>query len=220
MLLTMTSHVKETPTALERALSAQPEPPRPAPLDALHLARRLWLAGERLDMGALARELGVSRATLYTWVGSKERLLGEVLWSFAEDGLAQATSAAIGRGADYVVGVFERFVRLNAEFKPLRRFLAQDPELALRLLTSKHGPVQARMIAAARELLAEQVQAGELTPALDVDTLAYLIIRIAESFIYSDAITGQEPDVESAVAAVRLLLDVRGRDDRGKLRRR
>jgi hypothetical protein len=76
------------------------------------------------------------------------------------------------------------------------------------------------MIAAARELLAEQVQAGQLTPALDVDTLAYLIIRIAESFIYSDAITGQEPDVESAVAAVRLLLGVRDHDDRGKLRRR
>jgi AcrR family transcriptional regulator len=207
MLLTMSSDVKAAPTALERALRAQPGPPRPTPLDALRAGRRLWLAGARVDMGALAKELGVSRATLYTWVGSKERLIGEVLWSFAEDGLRQATDAASGSGADYVVDVFERFVRLNAEFAPLRRFLAQDPELALRVLTSKHGPVQARMIAAARQLLRAQVDAGELTPALDVDTLAYLIIRIAESFIYSDAITGQEPDVASAVTAVRVLLD-------------
>jgi AcrR family transcriptional regulator len=204
----MTSDVRDPVTALERALTA-PRPPRPTPLDALRLARRRWLTGERLDMGELAKELGVSRATLYTWVGSKERLLGEVLWSFAEDGLRQAIEGARGSGASYVVGVFERFVRLNAEFPPLRRFLAQDPELALRLLTSKHGPVQARMIAAARELLQAQVDAGELMPALEVDTLAYLIIRIAESFIYSDAITGQEPDVASAVAAVRLLLAAR-----------
>ena len=62
----------------------------PTPLDALELARRHWLAGERIDMGALARELGVSRATLYSWVGSKERLLGEVIWSFAEAGVRQA----------------------------------------------------------------------------------------------------------------------------------
>ena len=81
-------------TALERARATSP---RPTPLDALRLARRSWLAGERLDMGALAKELGVSRATLYSWVGSRERLIGEVIWSFAEEGLRQATEAAQGR---------------------------------------------------------------------------------------------------------------------------
>jgi tetracycline repressor-like protein len=95
---------------------------------------------------------------------------------------------------------------MNASFPPLHRFLEQEPELALRLLTSKHGPVQGRMIAAAKQLLEEQVEAGALTPALDVDTLAYLIIRVAESFIYSDVITGSEPDVEKAVEVVRVLL--------------
>jgi hypothetical protein len=139
-------------------------------------------------------------------VGSKERLLGEVLWSFAEDGLAQVTAAATGTGADYILDVFERFDRMNASFPPLRRFLEQEPELALRLLTSKHGPVQGRMIAAARDLLTEQVQAGALTPALDVDTLAYLMVRVAESFIYSDVITGSERDVDKAVEVVRVLL--------------
>jgi AcrR family transcriptional regulator len=198
--------VKSTQTPLERALDRSKDAPRATPLDALRRARQRWLAGERLDMGALAQDLGVSRATLYTWVGSKERLLGEVLWSFAEDGLAQATEAATGTGADYILDVFERFDRMNASFPPLHRFLEQEPELALRLLTSKHGPVQGRMIAAAKQLLDEQVEAGALTPALDVDTLAYLIIRVAESFIYSDVITGSEPDVEKAVEVVRVLL--------------
>jgi AcrR family transcriptional regulator len=198
--------VQKKPTALERALNGDGAVPRATPLDALRLARERWVAGERLDMGALAKELGVSRATLYSWVGSKERLIGEVLWSFAEEGLEQARAAASGSGAEYVLDVFERFDHLNVEFKPLRRFVEQEPELALRLLTSKHGPVQGRMIAAARELLAEQVEAGALELALDIDTLAYLMVRVAESFIYSDVIAGSEPDVDKAVEVARVLL--------------
>ena len=50
------------------------------------------------------------------------------------------------------------------------------------------------------------MQAGALTLALDIDTLSYLIIRVAESFIYSDVITGSEPDVDQAVEVVRILL--------------
>jgi AcrR family transcriptional regulator len=179
---------------------------RPTPLDALHLARRRWLASERLDMGELARELGVSRATLYTWVGSRERLIGEVLWSFAEGGLRQAREEATGSGADYVVDVFRRFIHLNAGFEPLRRFIERDSELALRVLTSKNSPVQGRMIAAARDLLEEQIEAGALTPGLDVETLAYTIIRVAESYLYSDVITGHEPDIDRAVEVVHVLL--------------
>ena len=194
-------------TALERALGDRP---RPTPLDALALARRRWLAGERLEMGSMARELGVSRATLYSWVGSRERLLGEVIWSFAETGVAQARAEAKGIGADYVLDVVARFVRLNAEFEPLRAFIAQDPELALRLLTSKHGPIQERMIAVARELLTEQVEAGELEVALDVDTLAYLMVRVSESFLYADLITGSDPDTDKGVEVVRLLLAAGG----------
>ena len=192
-------------TALERA-GARNGAPRPTPRDALKLARRRWLAGDRLDMGALARDLGVSRATLYSWVGSKERLIGEVLWSFAEDGLRQARADARGAGADWIVDVMERFIRMNAAFEPLLRFVAQDPELALRVLTSKNSPVQGRMIASARELLEEQVNAGALHPALDIDTLAYTMIRVAESFLYSDVIAGSEPDVGKAVDVVRLML--------------
>jgi AcrR family transcriptional regulator len=192
-------------TGLERALAAD----RPTPLDALELARRRWLAGERLDMGALARELGVSRATLYSWVGSKERLLGEVIWSFAENGVGQAREAATGTGADYIVDVVRRFTRLNATFEPLRTFIAADPQLALRLLTSKDGLVQERMIAIARELLTEQIEAGRLEPPLDVDTLAYLMVRVSESFLYSDLITGSEPDTDKGVEVVRLLLSAR-----------
>jgi AcrR family transcriptional regulator len=206
MLEGMTIPMDKPSTPLQRALSGDGAAFRATPLDALRLARRRWLAGERLDMVGLARELGISRATLYSWVGSKERLIGEVIWSFAEDGVRQAREAATGVGADYIVGVMERFVRLNATFEPLLRFIAEDPQLALRVLASKDGPVQGRMIAVARELLSEQAEAGALTPPLDIDTLAYLMVRVAESFLYSDVITGSEPDVDKAVEVVSVLL--------------
>jgi AcrR family transcriptional regulator len=157
-------------------------------------------------MQALAEELGVSRATLYLWVGSREKLIGEVLWSFADAGLRQARDGARGSGAAYVLDVFRRFIRANAAFAPLRKFIEQDPELALRVLTSKSSPVQGRMVDATRALLADQVEAGRLVPALPIDALAYTIIRVAESFLYSDLIAGSEPDVERAVQVVEVLL--------------
>jgi AcrR family transcriptional regulator len=192
-------------TSLERALDAR-QAPAPTPLDALQLARERWLEHGRLDMGALAGELGVSRATLHRWVGSRERLLGEVLWTFAEQAIRDARAQARGTGVTYLCDSIERYMRATLHSKHVRRFLEQDPELALRVITSKRGPVQRRSIEALQEQLVEQVQAGRLQPALDPQDLAYLIVRIVESYLFSDLITGGEPDVERAIDAIEVLL--------------
>src|ERR1700759_3697415 len=60
---------------------------RPTVDDALRAGRRKFLAPERLDMSALAEELGVNRVTLYRWVGSRAKLLVEAVWALAEQGL-------------------------------------------------------------------------------------------------------------------------------------
>ena len=67
--------------------------------------------------------------------------------------------------------------------------------------------MQRRSIAAMRSLLEEQVSAGRLEPALDLDSLAYLIVRIVESFLYSDVIAGSEPDIDAAADAIHVLLN-------------
>src|SRR4051812_12226684 len=74
---------RTAPTRLQRELANEAAPRRPTPLDAFLLARRKFLAAERIDMSALADELGVNRVTLYRWVGSREQLLVEVVWSLA-----------------------------------------------------------------------------------------------------------------------------------------
>lgn len=194
------------PTSLERALDA-PAPPAPAPLDALRLAREQWLQSGRLDMGRLVAELGVSRATLYRWVGTKERLLGEVLWTFAQEEIAAALAATrSGRGPSRVASVVERYMRAASAFAPLRRFVEQDPEYALRVLASKHSPMQRRSIAALRDLLEDEERRGALRPPFDLDDLAYVIVRIVESYLYNDVISGGEPDVGRAVTAIDALL--------------
>ncbi len=192
-------------TALERAIDKDGAPTA-TPLDALRLAREHWLESGRVDMGALAAQLGVSRATLYRWVGTKELLLGEVLWSFAEASLYETRAAARGTGPDYLVDAIERYMRAALEFEPLTRFIRQDPQFALRVLASKHSPMQRRSIAAMRNQLAEEAEAHGFRPALDLDDLAYVIVRVVESYLFSDVITGSEPDIGRAADAIDVLL--------------
>ena len=68
------------------------------PKDALELATATHLAGRRVDMGTLARELGVGRATLYRWFGSREELLEQMLLARARTFIALAREQAGGAG--------------------------------------------------------------------------------------------------------------------------
>jgi AcrR family transcriptional regulator len=194
------------PQATRRSVNSRA---RATPADALRLARKRWLAGERLDIGLLAKELGVARATLFRWVGSRELLLAEVLWSMCAPTLRQAVDATPGQGVARIAQVCETAVRQMMAFEPLRRFIADDADLALRLLTSKASPVQARAIAAVRELLEFERRRGSWQPPLAIDTLAYLMVRLGESFLYANVLSGQTVDVGDTGIAVQLLLSGR-----------
>src|SRR5688572_8054984 len=184
---------------------------RAAPADAFALARAKFMAGERLDMQQLAAELGVNRATLYRWVGSKELLLGEVISSLSLETLARARREVKGSGPKYVAAVVQRVLEGIRTFDPMQKFLARDPQYALRVLTSMESTVQLSGVQGIRDLLEEQVEKGALDTPADLGDLAYVIIRIGESFLYSDVIIGAEPDAAKAGQMVRLLLGDHGR---------
>ena len=193
-------------TRLARELAEGGAKAKATPLDAFKLARKKWLAGERIDIGALAKELGVGRATLFRWVGSRELLLGEIIWSIQQPFMEQARAEVKGRGPAYVAGVSERLMRAILEFTPLRRFIESDPEYALRILTSKSSTVQSRNVELQRAVLEEEVKRGHLDPPLPLDTLAYVIVRIGEAFVYSDVISGREPAIDQAADAILVML--------------
>ena len=165
------------------------------------------MAGERVDMQALSAELGVNRATLYRWVGTKELLIGEVISELVRDTVAAARRDVPGEGPEHVAAVVQRVLEQIHTFEPMRRFLERDPEYALRVLTSKESTVQRASIGAAREMLEDEVTRGTIATPLDLEDLAYVIIRIGESFLYSDLIIGSEPNVAKAGQVVRALLD-------------
>jgi len=121
--------------------------------DALRLARRKFLAAQRIDMTALASELGVNRVTLYRWVGSRDALMVEVLWSLAAPTLAGADAAVRARGGERIVQVITRFLDAVITNAGMRRWLADEGELAMRLLTRHDTGFQPRLIGAVHGLL-------------------------------------------------------------------
>src|SRR3954451_5193636 len=122
-------------TKLQRDLAGAPERRRPTPLDAFRLARRKFLAAERIDMSALAEELGGNRVTLYRWVGSREQLLVEVVWSLGQRTLEKVDRGVRATGAERVVRVVTRFLDDVISNAGMRRWLAGEGALAVGLLT-------------------------------------------------------------------------------------
>ena len=176
---------------------------RPDPLAAFRIARRWFVAGRRIEMGELAAEVGVNRATLFRWVGGRDELLAEVVWSLTEPTLRRAEREASGRGGARIAAVLGRFAALVDGSGYFQAFLRREPERALRILTTRAGTLQARVVADIEAMLAAE---PGLTLPLPRHDLAYLIVRITESFLYADLITGEDPDVRMVERAVAALL--------------
>jgi AcrR family transcriptional regulator len=170
--------------------------------DAFRLARRRWLAGERVDMSAMAGELDVNRVTLYRWVGSREALLVEIVWGLAERTLADVSAEIGGRGPERVVAVVTRFTEVVIANPGMQRWLAEEGELAMRLLTRSDRGFQPRLIDWVDGLL--QREGVELEA--DRREVAYVIVRVIESYTYLDLILGERPDARRAEPILRLLL--------------
>ena len=179
---------------------------RPTPLDAFRLAKRKFLAAERIDMSALADELGVNRVTLYRWVGSREQLLVEVIWSLASRTLANCDRRTRARGADRIVKVVTRFLADVISNEGMRRWLAEEGEAAMRLLTRHDTDFQPRLIGAIEVMLREETEGGRLDLPVELHEVAYVIVRLIESYTYLDLITGEEPDAQRAEPVLRMLL--------------
>jgi AcrR family transcriptional regulator len=174
--------------------------------DLLGLASRRFLKGERVRVEELAAELGVSRATAYRWVGNNEQLVGSVIASLSLEVYRQALRGARGRGAARIVDMMARGMRLIAGSAAYRAFLERDPERGLRIVASKASPVQATTIALHQQLIEEEIRAGHLRLPVDPHTMAYALVRTAESFLYADLIAGEKPDIDKALEIVKLML--------------
>lgn len=171
--------------------------------DLLRLAREQFLACQRLDIRQLSEQLGINRVTVYRWVGDRDQLASEVLWDLAQFTLAQARQDVDENQRDFA-HIFERYIRYLGDSPALAAFLKREPQFAIKVLTSPTGFLQTRLHGAFETLLTEEHERHAL--AISPDTLAYIVIRIGESFIYPHISEGIAPDLDRALEAVRLLL--------------
>jgi AcrR family transcriptional regulator len=204
------------PNALRdtRAIAAAPdtEGPRrgrpaavsPAAVTALALHR--YLRGRRIDVRAIAAELGVGRTTIYRWFGTREELVGTIVARAAEDVLAAIDATTKGRGAERLLEVFDRFNRALADAPALRSFLEQERDTALRIITSSEGTVTPRMVDRIGEIIAREVDAGAYEPPVEIETLALAMVRLAEAFIFNDVRAGIRGEVDRLRAIEAALL--------------
>jgi AcrR family transcriptional regulator len=154
-----------------------------------------YLRGRRIDVQAIAAELGLGRATIYRWFGSREDLIGEVLVRAAEPLLDAARTKARGRGGRALLDTFDRFNRSLADAPALRTFVEQERDAALRIITAG-GVVQPRIVARITALIEEEAEAGRYDPPVEPATLGYAIVRLAEAFLFNDTAAGMRGDVD------------------------
>jgi AcrR family transcriptional regulator len=154
-----------------------------------------YLRGRRIDVRAIAAELGLGRTTVYRWFGSRDGLIGETVAGAAEPLFDDARRSAHGRGGAALLNTFDRINRGLAEAPALRSFLALERD-ALRILTSSAGVVHPRAVSKIRSFIEDEVRDGTFQPPVDPATLAYAIVRLAEAFLFNDATAAVRGDVE------------------------
>ncbi len=162
------------------------EPPADLPPEVFDAALAAYEEGRRLDMGGLAAELGISRATLYRRATSRQHLLGQVLWFRTRQVLTHALAAADGlTGAARLLAIHETYLRVIHDRPALLALLEREPDAAVRLITASDSPVHCGLVRFVASVLAEEQDRGAITLTIDVETLAYVIVRIGESLIYA-----------------------------------
>ncbi len=162
--------------------------------------------GEKLDMSILAKRLGIGRATLYRWIGDKDRLVVDLMWSLNEllfeSLLKTAPKRGVKRINHFVCGVIDAVVDSDA----YKTFLEHEGLEGLALMTSTNG-LHGRIVGRLKELALAEVKAKNYSPPADLDILVEAAVALVEHFLYSQfVVRGFEPEAEGAKTAVKLLL--------------
>jgi AcrR family transcriptional regulator len=164
--------------------------------DVLRLVTEQYLEGERVDLTLVAAKLGLGRATIYRWFGSREALLGEVVAQQLEQLVARKRGRVKRRGPAGLLEVLDQVNRALTRSRALRHLLEQERGTALRLLASSAGVVEPRAVACIQALIEEEIASGAYEPPLDPATLAYALVHLRHAFLYHDALAGIRGDYE------------------------
>jgi AcrR family transcriptional regulator len=154
-------------------------------------------------MGTLASELGVGRATLYRWFGSREELLEQMLLGRVQAFVSLAHEQAHGSGDERLISIIQFVVRAAAQAQPVHWLIEREPTLALRILAGQRGRVHDLLVEESLRDLAQARPQAELEQLRErVDATIQLITAL----LWVAIAIGEEPPVERIEALVSELL--------------
>lgn len=175
----------------------------------MRAAKRMFLANGMLEMRALAREVGIGRATLYRWNWSRDDLLQEVISALGIANLARAEQdIRTPPGAERFCDVHDLHIRRVCASSAMRSFIHGEPEVATRLLLDAGGRVHLSLVEALADLIRRQQEAGAWQPPLPAEQLAAVVARLTEAFMYGDLFARAEPDPDTPDLVLRMMLRV------------
>lgn len=175
----------------------------------IRAAARFFLTHGTLEMRALARQLGVGRATLYRWRGGRNLLLSDLLlWLGLRNLHRSEADVATPPGLRRLLDVHAIHISRMTTSPALRTFVRNEPALASSLLLDAHGKVHVGITRALADFIrSQEIDTGWVAP-FGADKLAQVISRIDETFMYADLIANDEPNPETPLELFEMLLGV------------
>jgi AcrR family transcriptional regulator len=162
---------------------------RPEVLDA---AFRLFLRGEKMEMSALAAELGIGRTTLYRWTVDRETVMRSLLWTLARNLFRVASIRSRHRGPQRIVDIAVQVARDVAADSATVTFVRNEPHTAMRLLLSPVGiePACEAWLAAA---IGREREVGAFACDWDDARIAEQVYRMTASLTHPYVLADVEP---------------------------
>jgi AcrR family transcriptional regulator len=179
---------------------------RPTREDLITLAKHAFDEGRFASIESLAEELGISRATAYNWVGNSDQLLERVILENTSSLFKVAEARCQARGKERICRILMDVSHAYVQQEALQTLFRKNPEKMLRLASTNRGGVQKTTVLLTERLLAKEIENGYLSIPLDAHTMAYVLVRICESFLYGELITGEAMDLEKQEIALGALL--------------
>jgi AcrR family transcriptional regulator len=179
----------------------------------IRAAARVFMTTGTLEMRALARRLGIGRATLYRWRGNREELLADVLlWLGLRTLRRSEADVATPAGPHRLLDVHVTHISRMSNSASLRSFVRTEPATASRLLLDANGKVHVGMTRALADLVRQQeLETGWHAP-LGPDRLANIISRVDETFMYADLIANDEPNTDASRLVLEMMLGLHRAD--------
>lgn len=140
----------------------------------------------KTTMEDVAREAGLSRATVYRHFPGGRDALFSALVAWEMDRFFARMAAAVAEAADFASVVEQALAFAHREIRDhaaLQKILATEPDRLLRFMTLEQDRLQSAVAAYLRPMLEREARAGNLVPGVEVGEAARFVATLGLSLM-------------------------------------